>query len=185
MVYTPPQKKTKKKTIHPSPSGCFDIFPNNILSQPSRNYFLPQNIISCPKKLFHVTRNYCFLLEIDYLFCIWFSVTLFAWEKESNSCHMKYILVTGNKFLSKETNSSLKNLLSLVKLSLSPSGISTIFAWAYTLCGNRFPGSPWICRPAPNRVQIVWTNYLFPLSWLTKILLATLTATSKYTAEHK
>ena len=67
---------------------------------------------------------------------------------------MKYILVTGNKFLSKETNSSLKNLLSLVKLSLSPSGISTIFAWAYTLCGNRFPGSPWICRPAPNRVQI-------------------------------
>ena len=118
------------------------------------NYFLPQNIISCPKKLFHVTRNYCFLLEIDYLFCIWFSVTLFAWEKESNSCHMKYILVTGNKFLSKETNSSLKNLLSLVKLSLLPSGISTIFAWAYTLCGNRFPGSPWICRPAPNRVQI-------------------------------
>ena len=56
---------------------------NNELSHTSRNYLLPQNIISCPKKSFLVTRNYyCFLLEIDYLFCKWFPVALFAWEKD-------------------------------------------------------------------------------------------------------
>ena len=37
----------------------------NKLGPATINHFLPQNIIFHPKKLFLVTRNYSFLLEID------------------------------------------------------------------------------------------------------------------------
>ena len=54
---------------------------NNKLSSASRIYFLPQNILSCLKKLLLFTRTHCFLLEIDNYFCRWFPVALFTWEK--------------------------------------------------------------------------------------------------------
>ena len=74
------------------------------------------------------------------------------------SCERRVILVTGNRFLSKEINSSQKNLFSLVKLALSsPCGIDwilpKILPELLPFVGIWFPGSLWICHPAPDTLK--------------------------------